>query len=92
MLDVQEMADFTHKLTVPIKQNNSCESKEFKIDRPLVSMIILTSLSNSAYGLVAPILPFELVRKGVPVYLFGWIFGFYSVAVILCSPFVGYML
>lgn len=55
-------------------------------------MCIITVLSNCAYALIAPFLPIELVRIGVPVELFGYIFSMYSVAVIICSPFIGYFL
>lgn len=49
-------------------------------------------LSNSAYALVAPFLPIELEKKGVPLSLFGYIFSIYSVAVIIGSPLIGYLL
>ena len=55
-------------------------------------MCMITALSNSAYALIAPFLPIELVSQGVPLYMFGYIFSFYSVAVILCSPLVGLLL
>ena len=49
-------------------------------------------LSNSAYALIAPFLPIELVKVNVPIYLFGYIFSTYSLAVIICSPMTGYLL
>lgn len=55
-------------------------------------MCLITALSNSAYALIAPFLPIELARFGVPIWLFGYIFSMYSVAVIICSPFIGYFL
>jgi predicted MFS family arabinose efflux permease len=55
-------------------------------------MCLITMLSNSAYALIAPFLPIELQRVGIPTELFGYIFSMYSVAVILCSPFIGYFL
>lgn len=53
---------------------------------------MITGLSNSAYALIAPFLPIELVKVNVPIYLFGYIFSTYSLAVILCSPMTGYLL
>ena len=49
-------------------------------------------LSNSAYALIAPFLPLELSKEGVPLELFGYIFSMYSLAVIICSPLIGYFL
>ena len=42
-------------------------------------------LANSAYSLIAPFLPIELLNYGVPEELNGYVFSAYSVAVILCS-------
>ena len=46
----------------------------------------LTALSNSAYAIIAPFLPFEFERKGISNDWIGYIFAIYSLAVILCSP------
>lgn len=55
-------------------------------------MCLITVVSNCAYALIAPFLPIELVKQGIPTHLFGYIFSTYSLAVILCSPLVGYFL
>ena len=68
------------------------KKKKLKCDCGLISICVITGLSNSAYALIAPFLPIELVRVNVPVYLFGYIFSTYSLAVILCSPMTGYLL
>ena len=70
----------------------SKSKKKLKCDCSLISMCFITVLSNCAYALIAPFLPLELVRVGVPIELFGYIFSMYSVAVIICSPFIGYFL
>jgi len=46
-------------------------------------------LSNSAYAIIAPFLPFEFKAKGVDQQWIGFIFSAYSVAVIICSPIIG---
>ena len=66
--------------------------KRLKCDLALVSICVITGLSNSAYALIAPFLPIELLRVDVPIYLFGYIFSTYSFAVIICSPMTGYLL
>ena len=60
-----------------------------KFDLIICSMFTITALSNSAYALIAPFLPFEFARKGVDLTLMGYIFSIYSVAVIFCSPIIG---
>jgi hypothetical protein len=50
------------------------KKKKFKCDVGLISMCTITMLSNSAYALIAPFLPIELVKVGVPIELFGYIF------------------
>lgn len=58
-------------------------------DLTVVSMFTLTALSNSAYALIAPFLPFEFERKNIGLAMVGYIFAIYSVAVISFSPIVG---
>jgi len=59
------------------------------LDLTICSMFFITALSNSAYALVAPFLPFEFQRKGVHQETMGYIFAIYSLAVIIGSPMVG---
>jgi MFS family permease len=68
------------------------EKKKFKYDFCIISLCFIGMLSNSAYALIAPFLPLELAREGVPMELFGYIFSMYSLAVIICSPLIGYFL
>ena len=68
------------------------KKKKLKCDCKLLSLCLITLLSNSAYALIAPFLPQELQIKGIPLYMFGYIFSIYSVAVMISSPFVGYSL
>lgn len=53
---------------------------------------MITALSNSAYALIAPFLPFEFAKKGVNPHVMGYVFAIYSFAVIVFSPFVGKMI
>ena len=59
------------------------------VDGKLVWILICTLISNSAYALIAPFLPLEFKEKGVSGEMIGIMFALYSVAVIICSPFVG---
>ena len=59
------------------------------LDITITSMFIITALSNSAYALIAPFLPFEFERKLLDSSLMGYVFAIYSVAVILFSPLIG---
>ena len=60
---------------------------------PLVLAILgMTALSNSAYAIIAPFLPFSFKKKGIDQEWIGYIFSIYSVAVIVCSPMVGKMI
>ena len=64
----------------------------YRYDCALISLLMINSLSNMAYALIAPFLPMELIKKDIPQYMFGYIFCIYSVAVILCSPLIGILL
>ena len=64
----------------------------FKVDMCLICICVINLFSNSGYGLIAPFLPQELKQKGIAEQYYGYIFGIYSVAVIICSPIVGYLL
>jgi MFS family permease len=55
-------------------------------------MCFVSFLSNSAYALIAPFLPFLFAEQGIPLGFMGYIFSMYSIAVIICSPLVGGML
>jgi len=58
-------------------------------DKSIVSMFIITALSNSAYAIIAPFLPFEFEKKGISQSYIGYIFSVYSLAVIITSPLIG---
>jgi MFS family permease len=62
------------------------------MNRLVLSILGITALSNSAYAIIAPFLPFEFEKKGVEASWLGYIFSIYSVAVVLCSPMVGKMI
>ena len=55
----------------------------------VVSILGITALTNSAYAIIAPFLPFEFEKKGVDSSWLGYIFSIYSVAVVIVSPMVG---
>jgi len=59
------------------------------MNRLVVSILGITALSNSAYAIIAPFLPFEFASKGIDSIWIGYIFAIYSVAVVLCSPVIG---
>ena len=61
-------------------------------DLTIVSMFFITGLSNSAYALIAPFLPFEFKKKGINQGVVGYIFSIYSLAVIFASPMIGKMI
>ena len=49
-------------------------------------IMLLTTISNSTYTIIAPFLPLELVRKEVSETLSGYIFAIYSLSIIFGSP------
>ena len=59
------------------------------VERKIVWIMICTLISNSAYALIAPFLPLEFKAKHISGEMIGMMFAIYSVAVIVCSPFVG---
>jgi|JI9StandDraft_1071089.scaffolds.fasta_scaffold275962_1 MFS family permease len=58
-------------------------------EKTVVAMLSVTCLSNSAYAMVAPFLPFEFQRKGISQTYMGYVFAIYSVAVVIFSPICG---
>ena len=58
----------------------------------VISILFITALANSAYAIIAPFLPFEFNRKSIDQSWIGYIFSAYSMAVILGSPVVGYLM
>jgi MFS family permease len=64
-------------------------NSDLPMNRLVISILGITALSNSAYAIIAPFLPFEFEKKGVDPSWLGYIFSIYSVAVVLCSPMVG---
>lgn len=65
---------------------------KLKFDICLFSILLINMLSNCGYALIAPFLPLELKKREISVEWFGYIFGVYSVAVCIFSPFVGFLL
>jgi hypothetical protein len=70
----------------------SSVKQDLPISRLVLSVMGITALSNSAYAIIAPFLPFEFEKKKVDSRWLGYIFSIYSVAVVLCSPMVGKMI
>ena len=60
--------------------------------RLTISIIVVTVLANAAYSIVAPFLPIEFARRGISTSVTGYIFSIYSVAVVIASPFIGYLM
>ena len=63
--------------------------KMLKLDGLIWSILILTILTNSSYAIIAPFLPFEFKKLDIDQVMAGYLFSVYSVAVIICSPFIG---
>ena len=63
-----------------------------QIDEGIVTILCSSLLASSAYALIAPFFPLELEEKGVEEKYIGMIFSVYSIAVIIFSPPVGYLL
>ena len=55
-------------------------------------ILISTIVQNSAYALIAPLLPFEFREKGLKGDPVGLIFASYPIAVIAVSPLTGVMI
>lgn len=47
------------------------------LDWTILGLCAITTLSNCAYALIAPFMPLELAKKGVPLSLSGYIFRYY---------------
>lgn len=58
------------------------------LDCKAQKILVATLVSNTAYALIAPFLPLEFEKKGISSSMIGFIFAIYSVAIIICSPFV----
>lgn len=63
--------------------------RERNCDLLVFSMCAVTFLSNNAFAIIAPFLPFLFQQKGIEVQIFGYIFAMYAVSFIICSPIVG---
>ena len=54
--------------------------------------MIGSTLVPASIATIAPFLPFEFKKKGIDQGWIGYIFAIYSLAVIFCSPLVGYLM
>lgn len=63
-----------------------------KVDFALISLSLIDFLTETSYSLIAPFLPLEVIEKGIPITMIGYIFSMYSVSVILASPVIGRLL
>ena len=54
----------------------------------VIIMVITVFLTCTAYGIIAPFLPFELKRKQVSEHFNGWIFILYPIAFAISGPLV----
>jgi hypothetical protein len=55
-------------------------------------MFMVFTLSISCYSVIAPFMPLEIVKKGADENVIGWIIGVYSLAMIVVSPFMIYVI
>jgi MFS family permease len=80
-------------MTDPVPECNNIVKASEAINMLLVgSILFITMLSNSAYAIIAPFLPFVLDKKGIDQKWMGCIFASYSIGVIVFSLIVGKML
>jgi MFS family permease len=72
-------------------ENNkpNTNDKKLKFDGLVMSIMGLTALTNSAYAIIAPFLPFKFEEKGIDAGWIGYVFSSYSIAVIVFSPLCG---
>jgi len=74
------------------KKDGEGKPQKLKCSMTLLSLCMIVGMSNSAYALIAPFQPLYLAKIGANPALNGYIFSTYSLAVILCSPVIGYFL
>ncbi len=55
-------------------------------------MFSVTILSISCYSVIAPFMPLEFVKRGIDEELMGYIFAIFSLAVIIGSPLMGFLI
>lgn len=58
------------------------------IEPKILWILFVTVVSNFGYGVIAPFLPIEYLKKGISDSLISFIFAIYSAAVILWAPYV----
>lgn len=94
--DIQAIQDTSNKDLTTSRFEPFIKAEPLKrklLREPLVISILgLTALTNSAYAIIAPFLPFSFKKKEIDQSWIGYIFSIYSVAVIVCSPMVGKMI
>lgn len=74
------------------KKEGEGKPQKLKCSMTLLSLCMIVGLSNSAYALIAPFQPIYMASIGGNKDLNGYIFSTYSLAVILCSPVIGFFL
>ena len=47
------------------ENKNEKNDDEFEFNALVISILVLTGLSNSAYAIIAPFLPFKFEEKGI---------------------------
>ena len=62
------------------------------IDRSIATILTITFLSNSIYGLASPFLPTLLDDKGIASSWTGLIFASYAISMVIVSPIVGWLI
>ena len=92
--EILEMQDMDADAFINVKEPEvkKYKKKSLLSDPLVISILGLTAITNSAYAIIAPFLPFEFKRKGIDQAWIGYIFSIYSIAVIICSPLVGKMI
>ena len=58
------------------------------VDSLLCTILFTSLVANGAYSVPAPYMPLEFKRIGIDQIWIGWIFAFYSIAIVCVSPFV----
>lgn len=67
---------------------------EVKIDLPLKSkltflMFLLNILAYGCYSVAAPFMPVEFISRGIDEEWIGYLFGVFSISLIIISPLMG---
>jgi predicted MFS family arabinose efflux permease len=87
--DVCIFYDHAHLEKISEKEPDEKNDKKLKWNALVFSILGLTALTNTAYAIIAPFLPFKFEEKHIDASWIGYVFSSYSIAVIVFSPLCG---